>query len=229
MARCLTHRPWHRTPLCVLTAVVAGSSCSSGVIGEPLGQEGAHEHGVAAMSMVVEGNDATLTFRAPAGDLWGFERAPRSDEEVDARRRALTSLEAGLVAALGLDTRLGCAVRAVRWSGAAVSPLVPQGQASQNASAHAHAHAHAHGHTHDDEGVRSHGDGGTDEDEYEHEHGSDAEAEFEITCEAPLAGTRLTLGLADLFENIERVDLQIVSESQQFGRRVPARGTRIGL
>lgn len=218
----LAHRdqhPRYRNVFTLVTTVVAASACSEGVVGEPLGQEGAHEHGVAAVSMVVEGAEATVTFRAPSGDLWGFERPPRSEEEADARRRALTSLEEGLIAALGLEARLGCTVRSTRWSGAASAPLVRDDAESDDG----HEHGSDHGHGHQDE--HSH------EDEHAHDddHGSDAEAEFELECEAPLAGARLALAFSDLFETIERVDLQIVSESQQFGRRVPADGTRIEL
>lgn len=220
----------------LLTAVVAASACSGGVVGEPLGQEGAHEHGVAAVSMVVEGAEATVAFRAPSGDLWGFERRPRSDEEVDARSRALANLEAGLIAALGLDARLGCTVRAVRWSGAAIAPAdhdeSPESDESTGASDDEHDHAHAH-----DASEQGHGDGHQHEDDHDHQdhstddhdHGSDAEAEFEIACDAPLAGTQLALDFSRFFETIERVDLQVVSESQQFGRRVAAGGTRIRL
>jgi hypothetical protein len=214
----LAHRdqhPRYRNVLTLVTTVVAASACSEGVVGEPLGQEGAHEHGVAAVSMVVEGAEATVTFRAPSGDLWGFERPPRSEEEADARRRALTSLEEGLIAALGIETRLGCTVRSTRWSGAASAPLVRDDAESDDGHEHEHEHAHAHSH----------------EDEHAHDddHGSDAEAEFELECEAPLAGTRLALAFSNLFETIDRLDLQIVSESQQFGRRVTADGTRIDL
>jgi len=216
--------------------LVAVSACSGGVVGEPLGQEGAHEHGVAAVSMVVEGAEANVVFRAPSGDLWGFERPPRTDEEVDVRSGALASLEDGLIAALGLDARLGCSVDTVRWSGAAIVPPDPRDSESSDESTGTSDHDHDHdhdatgseeehvdGHQHEDD--HDDQDHGTDD----HDHGSSAEAEFEISCDAPISGTQLVLDFSSLFETIERVDLQVVSESQQFGRRVAAAGTRIGL
>lgn len=42
---------------------------------------GAHQHGVAALEVVVDGNSLTVTLDSPLDNLLGFERGPRTDAE----------------------------------------------------------------------------------------------------------------------------------------------------
>ncbi|MFC7515861.1 DUF2796 domain-containing protein [Herbaspirillum sp. GCM10030257] len=41
----------------------------------------AHQHGVAQMTVAIEGNTATIEFTSPLENLIGFEHAPRNDKE----------------------------------------------------------------------------------------------------------------------------------------------------
>lgn len=207
--------PTRRSPFgktAILSVLPLALAACSGEIGEPLGQEGAHEHGVADVSMVVEGASATVVFTAPSGDLWGFEHAPENAEDRELRSEALSLLERSLVQALGLDVDLGCQVTSVEWSGAA-APLEDEAEPGED------------GHEHEDDDHEHEEDG----DEHEDHGGSDAVGAFDLTCERPLAGSSLSLAFSEIFEALDRIDLQVVSEERQLGRRVPAQGTEIEL
>lgn len=214
-------------------------ACGSEMIGEPLGQDGAHEHGIAAVGIIVDGQSATVDFRAPAADLWGFEHPPESQEEIQARDAALAALEAGIVEVIGFAPRLGCRMISTRWDGAAIlTAAIGEHREAASSGDESHDHGH-HEHSddhhgaeddHPDEGGHHDEEGAHHDEEDHHDHASsNVIAEFDIQCSEALAGSRLTLAVADLFESIEKVDLQAVSEASQFGRRVPARGSSIEL
>jgi hypothetical protein len=42
---------------------------------------GAHQHGVASLELVADGNSLTVTLDSPLDNLLGFERGPRTDAE----------------------------------------------------------------------------------------------------------------------------------------------------
>jgi len=212
--------------LALLFSLACSDARGTGAVYEPLGQRGAHEHGVAALDMAVDGALATVFLRVPAGDLFGFEHQPRTEQERQQRALALDRLESNLVVMLGLDG-LGCVVSASSVAG--VGAEVDADHAAQHTDhAHdAHQHdAHQHdAHQHDD---AAHGaDDGTDE-HGDHE-GAEFEAEFTLACDAPLGGTELALDFRSAFPAIEKLDLQVLSERTTFGQRVPASGTRIAL
>lgn len=49
----------------------------------------AHQHGVAQMTVAIEGSTAAIEFASPLENLIGFEHAPRNDKE----RKAVTALK----------------------------------------------------------------------------------------------------------------------------------------
>ena len=63
--------------------------------------QGAHEHGVANLDVVLEGRRLTVEVTGPLDNFAGFERAPRNAAERDALNRALDLLrKPGTVVAL---------------------------------------------------------------------------------------------------------------------------------
>jgi hypothetical protein len=195
-------RPPHRVArAAAVAALLTLAGCGSGPPGEPLGQEGAHEHGVADLSIVADGPGATVAFQVPAGDILGFEGGEPTAEERASAREVLRRLESELPAMLGLPEELGCRVAAVSWRGAAADVM----------------------------GDADGADGEDGRGEEEGTGHSDVGADFELACSAPLAGTTLELQVGRHFDSIGRLDLQAVSEARQFGRRVPADGFRVEL
>jgi hypothetical protein len=73
-----------------------------------LGNEGAHEHGIARLNIAVDGNVATIELHAPGQTLYGFEGEPASAAQGDERDRALDLLRNDFHSLFVFDTRLGC-------------------------------------------------------------------------------------------------------------------------
>jgi hypothetical protein len=103
---------------------------------------------------------------------------------------------------------------------------------------HGHGHDHGHGEAeveagHDDHGSHEadHAEGAAHahQEADAHEHGdhahTDVHAEYRVSCAAPLAGTRLRFELPSVFPGIERLDIQILSESGETGGRIGADGS----
>lgn len=204
----------------VLLVMVSLSACGGGDPGAPLGQDGAHEHGVADLSLVVDGTEVSVLFQAPAGDILGYEGGEPGEEELAAAREALRGLESNLVAMLGIPEQLECRVVGVSWEGAAHEVLEAtgaEGDVDEEGSEGDQAADDHEGEDHEDHG---------EEDEGGH---SDLIADFTITCGAPLEGSSLVLAISDYLEGIEEVDLQAISEGNQVGRRVSASGTEVDL
>ncbi|MEZ5626937.1 MAG: DUF2796 domain-containing protein [Rhodocyclaceae bacterium] len=90
------------------TRHVVGGLCLLAVPFLAAAAGGAHEHGVAHLSLVQEGSTITLGFESPLDSLVGFEHAPRTDQQKQALRQARAVLEnAGSVVAAA------CVARAV--------------------------------------------------------------------------------------------------------------------
>lgn len=67
----------HRT-----AAVALISALAAGVTATTTAQAaGAHQHGVASLELVADGNRFTVTLDSPLDNLLGFERGPRTDAE----------------------------------------------------------------------------------------------------------------------------------------------------
>ena len=194
---------WARTasrfPLAFLAAMTV-AACASGPGDEPLGQDGAHEHGVADVSILVDGAAATVAFEGPSGDLTGVEGDPETEEERAAVAEVVAILEARIVEMLGIPEDLGCRVEAARWDDVAEEVTEPD----------------------------------TGEEDHDHEPGEaheheDLVGEFDLVCAEPLSGVTLVPDVTRYFPAIGKLDLQLVSGTRQFGRRIPASGYRLEL
>jgi len=73
-----------------------------------LSQTKAHVHGQATLDIGIEGSAGTIEFRAPADDLYGFERAPKTAAERATRDAALARLRTGGATLVRFDASLGC-------------------------------------------------------------------------------------------------------------------------
>lgn len=80
-----------------------------------------HQHGVASLSVAVDGSNLSIDLDAPLDGFLGFERAPRSDAE----KKAAADLLARLKAADGLfkpDAAAGCKLTAAEVKADALQP-----------------------------------------------------------------------------------------------------------
>ena len=58
-------------------------------------QAGPHEHGVAHLSVAIDGQHVTLAFKIPMESLLGYERAPKSPQEQAQAKALLDKLQQG--------------------------------------------------------------------------------------------------------------------------------------
>jgi len=192
-------------------AVGCGGGGDDGLAGgAPLGVAGAHEHDVARVNVVVEGNGAIIEFVAPADGVYGFEHEPTTDGEREARDAGFALLRDQTGLMLVFDPGLGCRIEDLL---AAADAQPGHGHAHDDGHEHDDPHEHDEGHGHDD----GHGDGAHRE----------VRAEFRVTCGRSPVGTEFRLAVTDVFPRILQVDLQVLTDSGQRGARV--RGTGVGV
>ena len=159
---------------------------------------GAHVHGDAALSVVLEGGALVVELETPLYNLLGFETAPQTADA----REAVAAAERALGAPgelFAFDAEAGCVADPVA---AEAHRLFGAGAAGQHEGA-------AHEDDHNDDG--HHGDGHhdpdhQDDDDHDHTDGdathSDLRIRYGFTCERPGALTRVE---ATLFEDFPRM------------------------
>lgn len=120
------------------SAVLAAVVLAGVVAGTPARAQhahAAHEHGVAELRVVAEGEALVVEFASPLDNLVGFEHAPRTPAE----RKAMADAEAALRNGAGLlqpSAAANCRLKDV----ALDSPWL---QGKRHDHGHDHAHAHA--------------------------------------------------------------------------------------
>lgn len=175
-----------RLPLILLAFFIA-LGLSSGVCAQPA--HGAHEHGVAELTVVLEGPELLVELSSPLDNLVGFEHAPANDAQraalADAGRRLR---DAGVMFAL--PAAAGCRLDDTDiespW------PLGIAATASPPAPAPASASAHA-GHTHAPPVGGDHGD---------------VVATWRFTCAQPQALERLEVGAFTQFPRLRKLRVE---------------------
>ena len=166
----------------------------------------AHEHGVASLNLVVDGNQVSLELDSPAANLVGFEYQPSTDED----RATVARVKAALEQADGLFTLTAaadCQLQQVELD----SPLF---------AAHDHEEHEDHDHDeHDHHDADEHAHDDEHEHEHEHEHGehADIEGRFDYVCAAPEQLEALTLPLFNDFPAMQRIQVQAITASGQHG------------
>jgi hypothetical protein len=206
---------------CVLLVACGRGDEHMDARGEPLGAEGAHEHGVARVDIAIDGAQAIVAFRGPASGVYGFEHAARTPGEVEQRDAGLEALRERIPEMVRFAAALGCTFRpiGVGHLDEVGEPVTQTPDTAQPDTLHAHEHA-------DEQTAQQQATGARDT---AHVHAADdghreVVAEFEVTCASPLSGSRVTLAVTDFYPAFERVDLRVVAEERQFGARVPGSG-----
>lgn len=196
--------------LAMVGACTGSDAAASGppqVEGDAIGVAGAHEHGVVRLGLAVDGTEVTLAGEAPADALFGFERAPETDEEraLVAERLQLLRGDAGSLVSFPESNR--CYVDAI-------SVNAPDAFPADAAGSHDHGDQADHEH---DEAGHDHG-----EDDHDHEAGEHLEIELTIrwSCGISPEGYPATLQLSRLIPEAELVDLTVVTSRGSGAARV---------
>ena len=82
------------TPLRITAAAVAALSCAS-VSAQTERELDAHEHGAAALDIVLDGASLYIDLRTPAANVLGFEHSPETPEQREAVEAVRAVLETG--------------------------------------------------------------------------------------------------------------------------------------
>ncbi|WP_095587387.1 zinc uptake protein ZrgA [Actibacterium ureilyticum] len=153
----------------------------------------AHEHGVGALYIAIDGTTVAMEFSAPGADIVGFEYAAQSEAD----RAAVDAAVATLATPLDLfvmPAEAGCSVT----------------QASAALESEYEAHGDHDHDEHEHEDVHEH----EDHEEHAEEAGhTEFHAQYTLTCANPQALTEIAFAYFDRFENAREVEVQILGPS----------------
>lgn len=222
--------PSHRIPL--LPLALATVLLAPQATAEERRGHGSHVHGMGSLNIAQEGGDLQMELHSAAANIVGFEHAPRWEEEHEAVRRAVETLEEG-GALFGLPAAAGCALEHV----AVATPLLKSGAGHEADHLHEghhqeggkdshrddHAghhetpgederHGHAEGHGHDARDGDAIGEAHHAHDAATH---SDITAEYHFHCEWPDRLEGVEVGLFEAFPATTRLRVQFVTDEGQ--------------
>jgi len=169
----------------------------------------AHVHGTGAVQIAIDGPTIAMEITVPGADIVGFEHAPGTDADRAALDAALAKF-ADAFTLFTLQGDPGCT------------------SVTKIADTHGYGVAPDHGDDHDAHGADDHGadavhddhdhDTAADAGHDDHDHDDGANhaefhAVYEMTCADPDALTAIAFPYFDLFENAQKLDVQIVSDT----------------
>lgn len=161
-------------------------------------QQHKHEHGVAELNLVIDGNSLQIEFESPAANIVGFEHEAETEEEKSAIANAIKILH-NSDNLFTLPAAAGCKLR--------------------------DSDVELHG---DDEEHEDRAEYGEDEEHEEHtEHDHDSEhsefhAQYVYECKNAVMVTYLGLPLFKRFPSVEEVHLQALTPRGQIGAEIEA-------
>jgi ABC-type nickel/cobalt efflux system permease component RcnA len=166
-------------------------------------QREAHLHGKVVVNLALEGETLSAELDAPAINVVGFERAPRTDAE----KRAVADVDRWLASGVGV---LGVPVAArCERSGVTYTPPKLGGES------HDHDHDHEHEHEHGEEA--------------DAEAHADYVARFTYRCANPAALAWADLWLVRRLKNVAEVEVNLVTPQVQTQRTLGADAARVEL
>lgn len=171
-------------------------------LAEDTRQLDAHEHGVGALNIAIEGETMAMEFHAPGADIVGFEYAAESEAD----RAAVDAAVATLAAPLELFQLPAAAACSVTQASAAL----------ESEEAHADEAGHDDHDDHDEHEEHAEHDHGEHDDHAERdEHAGHTEfhAEYTLACANPDALSEITFAYFDTFENARELEVQIITAS----------------
>lgn len=157
----------------------------------------AHAHGSVQLGVAVDGSTAEIELDGPAEAVFGFEHAPRTEQQKQVVTDTLKILREHPAKLFAFATDAGCTVSNVNVESAQEDAMKGQKKAAPAGHGHEHGHDHA----------------APESDEH-----AEVEARWTFTCKAALAGGKLQLALIKTFPRMQRVEVSLVSGSRQTGK-----------
>lgn len=188
------------TTLHPVASVLLGCALAAGIIAIPTAQAaGKHQHGVANLELVADGNSFTVTLDSPLDNLLGFERGPRTDAE-RAKVRAMAGTLRSSATLVVPAAAAGCQLQGVDLASDVIAPaLLAAAPVTATAPAPAPAPAAKAG-----------------------DH-ADLEAVFRFQCAQPQALKSVALGgLFQAFPRLRQLDAALAAPGVQRGAKLRA-------
>ncbi|MDC0160919.1 DUF2796 domain-containing protein [Gemmatimonadales bacterium] len=198
--------------LVVFTILTLGG-CSSGnergsgplVEGDLVGVAGAHEHGVVRIGLAVDDRMVSMDLEVPAATVFGFEHAPKTEDELEMVSEGLAALRARVGEIIAISPEFGCELEDFEVVDA---PDVEESEGAEDEHAHSEdEHAHS-------------------EDEHAHSEDEDAHSEIRVavswSCVQSIEASSATLRLGSLWPDVALVDLTVMTSRGQAAGRVGA-------
>ena len=150
----------------------------------------AHEHGVAVLNIVAEGNTVVLQLETPSESIYGFEHEAKKPAEIKKRDEAVEKLKTSADKMFLLDPALACKVVTVDVKPFVTEAKVPQPQEKKP-------------HKHHKEGTHS-----------------EVHATFKFECGKPVAGSLLKFAARSQFKSLRTLKVQVLSDDKQSGNTI---------
>jgi hypothetical protein len=179
-------------------------------------QHGTHEHGVAHLNVAVEGSELAIELSSPAANIVGFEHPPQTQAQKEQVKEARKKLEAA-------QTLFELPANA---QGRLVKSSVDSDIDNDSADAYDAGHAHEHTDVHEEKEKADHGH---QDDGHGHEHHSDFKAAYHFFCSEPEKLAYLDVMLFQVFPGIERIEVQILTDTSQTAMELTAKDYRISF
>ncbi|WP_373187978.1 DUF2796 domain-containing protein [Halopseudomonas sp.] len=171
----------------------------------------AHEHGVATLNLVLDGEHLVFELESPAANIVGFEHMPASEKDLATAKQARQRLTKA-DALFAFPGAAACTLEDAEVE----SPLFAA------AKEQSHDHDEAHRNDHHKAHEEHHDHAQDDHAEHESAH-SDIHAHFRFVCENPGALQQIEVKLFEVFPYTEKLLLQAITPNgQQGGELTPA-------
>ena len=167
--------------------------------------ERAHEHGVGALSIAVEGHDVEVELTVPGSDVVGFEHAPSSEGERNAVAAGVKVLR-DVNGIISLSLAAKCRIESVE----VTSGLMEE--KSDHVDDHKHKHESKHGHDHKDK----------HKDDHKEVHGEFI-SHYHFHCDDPNKLTGAKLGFFKAFPSAHELDAKWITPKGQGAKELTAK------
>jgi len=181
----------------------------------------AHEHGVAQMNVVLEGNDLYVEFNSPAASIVGFEHQPNTKEQKAAVDQAVETLKKGATLFVLSSGAEGSFVKST------VDTDIEGESDGESEHSHGRGEDESAGEVKKDK--QRHRKEHHAEHEHEHERHSDFSAQYHIVCKQPQKLVQMAVLLFDLFPGIEHIKVQLVNGARQTALELTAEENKISF
>lgn len=224
---------YFKTALLVSIAGLCGL-CAGQLQADEFTSQGAHQHGVATLTLAQEGQALDVMLDSPLVNLVGFEHAPTNLSEQQLLNDTATWLRSG--GWLWLPAVAGCKLSETELTGLpALDEALPlTSDAAAQAPDHKHQHDHQHKHQHDDKHKHDHKHDHKQEvqpaqssaEAKSHEH-ADLQLTQRFICQTPAALEQIGVQLFSRAVALETVNTQFVHAGGQGAVTLSAESTRL--